>query len=765
MDNSKDYFYYIKDKYTESSQIYGKIYDTEEPIELFLRGIEKMNVYPLFPRMIKMPLKKPKEDFKTEFNKSGSKLKLNLTELKGLKQQARVKVMERESNETKEFVTEMIEKHPKSKGDSRNVRTFFDYEIRDKVGEILPDSYITNAWCKLYEILYGYNMFMDFDGKTIETFHICEHPGAFIYATSDYISIRLPDKKHKFKFQSLKPKDDKKIFKAEKSLLEEHKDDLDYGKDGTGDITNPDNILHYVKKYSNNQYQLITSDCGLDCSKDFPNQETDLLKIFMGALLCAIGIAKKGSHYVGKLFSFSTQKTIEMLFIGSLFFETADIVRPLTTKTGSAEVYAVFKNFNGEKLRSKSFDVLMEYYRKYDDLESVVEDIDDLFLKRIFRFSSLMYMLQITNNNLLLSKLYNVDYINHNVEVKAYIKQQANYLAEYFVKYIGLDGINTMRRGDKDIVDRKLSRGISDDGVQKFLDFFESERIYYEKEVYNELYEDKFLKVFDVKYREFEFPHVPDLKYSFDGPMDGGGSFDDVFKETMDFRSSVLYENVKKYEKKMAYYMSPLHDEKLNNEYYSQFIRYVKQKYDIDYNNMVKYAVNYRAIQSSNRYIYNETPKNMKNGYLHLGIPDRYRKKYRSEIITYAVKFLSLIEMGGNIIMYIPHEMYDIILLISHIFSDVHVIFVGINITSRYYIIAKNKINNPKKIHGNNSNLHIKSYDEDILQKFNEFAMEIYTNINDKYAMLNKLVPLITRNNINTVIDKLTNHLMEAKNL
>lgn len=441
MNNSTEYFEYIKEKYIQSNEIYSKVFNIDEPHEKFLRYVEKMNVYPLFPRAVIMPIKKPENNFKL-IHKINSKFSIDLSELQSFHKLMENKVKEQKGQEIKEFSDKIYKKQTEEGTHARNIRKYFDYEIRDKVSEFLPHSHITNAWCKLYEILTAYDMFNDLgDIDTIETFHICEHPGAFIYATRDYIDQNIK-KKHKFTFQSLKPGKDKQIFKAEKQLLEEYRGNLDYGKDGTGDITNVENIKYYIEKYHYRPINLITSDCGLDCSKDVLGQERDLLPIFMGALLCALGVANKGCHYVSKIFSFSEFKTIEMLYIGSYFFESAEIIRPLTTRTGSAEVYVMYKNFKFNHDDEEFIDLhgrLMKYYENYDKNTNFIDFIDRKFVQRVHRFSLLLYMTRITNSNLLLFRLYNKEYVAHNIEVKVFIKHMADYLADYYVKHVGLD--------------------------------------------------------------------------------------------------------------------------------------------------------------------------------------------------------------------------------------------------------------------------------------------------------------------------------------
>lgn len=441
MDTNSLYLQNVEKAYNESNKVYNIVMDCDSGSDLdeyvFLQIVESMTVFPLYARTGIMPIKKKEDTFELNL-KLNSDYQIDLSPIAVHKNIVNDKIRE-VAEESSEYKKYLYDPQTKKKIPGRSIRKIFDYEIRDTVAKYLPNSYITNAWCKLYEILSAYNMFAEAI-ESIETFHICEHPGAFIYAIRDYIKSLNKDIEHTFTFQSLKPKFDKQIFESEEKLLKDHSDKLDYGADGTGDITNVENILYYVNKYKNNNIELITSDCGLDCSADFVSQGNTLQPIFMGALLCAIGIAKKGSWYISKIFNFNEQKIMEMLYIGSYFYESVDIVRPLTTKEGSREVYVVYKNFKYEHDKIQNiYDKLIEYYTNYDQNTNIVDSIDSRFLKRVFRYDALLSMWIITNMNYTIFRMRNKKFVSCNPIIKTYIKQYANYQAEYYVTYIKLN--------------------------------------------------------------------------------------------------------------------------------------------------------------------------------------------------------------------------------------------------------------------------------------------------------------------------------------
>jgi len=410
----------------KSQKFYSKSFSSDQPSEQFLAVYEAMNVYPVYPRPIIMPLKKKDEVYSLEeLEKSGITFDNREMVATSKKLEKKIKEYYSESN---------IKKMEKYRGLPK-VRRFFDYEIRDELKNILHTK-ITNAWVKMYEILITYKFFDSKD--TVNTFHLCEHPGAFIFATKHYIEKKL-NKKHNFVFQSLRPGKNPKIFKPDPRLVKYHSDKLDYGDKNTGDITDPDNLRYYRKKYKNNKYQLFTSDCGLDCSKDFTIQETVLYKIFLGAFICAVGLSSQGSNYVFKLFSFNDRNTIELLQLACLFYETVDITRILTTKSASGEIYCVCSNFNYKGDMDKMFETLLKYLESIGEgSNNFIKKISKEFFDRIVNHHKLISVRRMTNYNIMIFRLNNKEYVDKYPEIMTYVKHFTNYYVKYLLSYLDL---------------------------------------------------------------------------------------------------------------------------------------------------------------------------------------------------------------------------------------------------------------------------------------------------------------------------------------
>ena len=131
--NYKEYNKFITDKYQFSEKEYKKVFDKEDP-QVFLSYYEGMNVYPVYPRAIIMPLKKAGEGQKAEL-KSNSSLKFQNDEM--------VKISKYLETKLDEFAT--YTKTMRELSGEDKIRRFFNYELRDEVAKVITDYKITNT--------------------------------------------------------------------------------------------------------------------------------------------------------------------------------------------------------------------------------------------------------------------------------------------------------------------------------------------------------------------------------------------------------------------------------------------------------------------------------------------------------------------------------------------------------------------------------------------------------------------------------------------
>ena len=133
------------------------------------------------------------------------------------------------------------------------------------VQKLLGDYSISQAWLKMYEIITECELIPTNRKGTFKSFHICEAPGTFINCINYYIHSKTQYDSYQWKAQSLKPSGKPKgeIIGDTYGIIKRHPNNWDWGVDGTGDITNIENIKYYAKIAKQMNINLMTSDCGL----------------------------------------------------------------------------------------------------------------------------------------------------------------------------------------------------------------------------------------------------------------------------------------------------------------------------------------------------------------------------------------------------------------------------------------------------------------------------------------------------------------------
>lgn len=152
------------------------------------------------------------------------------------------------------------------------VKVRIDYYHHKLIKEIKKKynikGFISQAWIKLLEI-YSVIDIIPKNAKTFKSFHFCELPGAFIYATKFFIETKTNIKDWQWKAQSLNPgslseTDERKAFGDDAGILKRYGKHYDFGN-GTGDINDPENLEHYKTNCGDNDF--VTADCGLPLSQ------------------------------------------------------------------------------------------------------------------------------------------------------------------------------------------------------------------------------------------------------------------------------------------------------------------------------------------------------------------------------------------------------------------------------------------------------------------------------------------------------------------
>lgn len=441
------YYKNIKHKYNISKAFYDSKLSIDQ-YQKYLYYFDIMNTYSLFPTIIDFNINKQNNfDINNIINNmssitidsnisSSNKFILNI---KKLIDKFRKLV---NSDDRKKEISEAYNKSEKSSA----IRRFFSYELLDELTTNYKGENVTTAWVKCYEILKHYNLFEESKNNTINCFFICEQPGAFIYATNHYVKEEL-SKKFDFILQSLNSNIVSDAFKPDSFLYKQYKNKYDYGIDSMGDVTDVQNIIYYRNKYINKNFDLITADCGIDCSDDFSQQESNSLDLIIGQIIMAIGLSNYGSNYFFKLFTIYEELTKQFIFLLSLLFKNVIICRTLATKITSGEIYCVCKHFNFSKNQTNTlFNQLCQWYMLFKNNNNInlliPNVINNVFYDDIHKINKLLFYRRIINMRYIYFKNNNYTLTIKNPKVVEYINKLVNHYVGYFISLYNIKALN-----------------------------------------------------------------------------------------------------------------------------------------------------------------------------------------------------------------------------------------------------------------------------------------------------------------------------------
>jgi hypothetical protein len=278
---------------------------------------------------------------------------------------------------------------------SRGVSRFINSEKKYKL-----KYQISNGFSKMWEILSLIpHLLPNQKDHQPKVFCIAEAPGQWIYAIDYFIQHKTNNTKWDWRATSLNPSHPINVQKFGSNILDDtygfikkYPDNWLWGIDGTGDITNHENIKwyrQYCKEWA--KPDLVTGDAGLQTTNPAIYQKLELAQVIMVA-----AISQKGSNCIIKHFlpyipDIKETETANGFFVNYMFlyylmFEDVYMVKPLSSNPISGEFYVIGKKFIGiddimfNKLLKliENFEVNMCFFKK--------ESIPDYFIKQIFNF-------------------------------------------------------------------------------------------------------------------------------------------------------------------------------------------------------------------------------------------------------------------------------------------------------------------------------------------------------------------------------------------
>mgnify|MGYP003336424998 FL=1 len=175
----------------------------------------------------------------------------------------------------------------------------------------------------------------------IRTLHLCESPGGFIAAIR---YLRNSNPNDELYAMSIRPtnKNVPSWHKSRNFLTNNPQVKILYGKDDTGDIYIPDNIMQLsIDLGANYSCELITADGGFDFSVEFNNQEPNMAKLIFCQILAALINQKEGGTLVLKIFDLNCLITYNLIYILQCYYGNIHIYKPCISRIANSEKYLV----------------------------------------------------------------------------------------------------------------------------------------------------------------------------------------------------------------------------------------------------------------------------------------------------------------------------------------------------------------------------------------------------------------------------------------
>jgi len=277
------------------------------------------------------------------------------------------------------------------------------------VADYIP---ISRSYFKLWEMLCDIKYSKFISKGPIRTSHIAEGPGGFIEATINYCRLNGIDIEG---ISAITLKEDSKDvpnWNMCHKMINDNNIQIHYGKDGTGNIYNIQNVLDFVIKVGKNSVDIITADGGFDYSIDYNKQEQLSYRLFLCELTIALSLQKPGGMYVFKIFDISTKFTIQLLYILYKSYGNLSIVKPYTSRMANSEKYVICRGFIG--ISNANINNLYNIINKWEDIYPMsivnMDNIEREFIDKIGKYNESYIKYQIYNINITLSPTTHQDY-------------------------------------------------------------------------------------------------------------------------------------------------------------------------------------------------------------------------------------------------------------------------------------------------------------------------------------------------------------------
>jgi len=257
----------------------------------------------------------------------------------------------------------------------------------DSIAKIKP---LSRSYFKMWEMFYECNIPIY---NNITCGHLAEGPGGFIQATTDIMNKNnLKYYCHGITLRSTEK--DIPGWKKANRFIKSNNVSIHYGQDGTGDLYQKNNILHYADRVGLNSCAIVTADGGFDYSGDFNKQEEMSYKLLLCEIVSNLLVQKEKGFFVIKFFDIFTLMSLQLIYMTGSYYKSFEIFKPKTSRMANSEKYIIFKEFKG--IPQPDLDILLniiDTQKDYNNL-SLFQDFEtlsfvDAFINEIEEYNRL----------------------------------------------------------------------------------------------------------------------------------------------------------------------------------------------------------------------------------------------------------------------------------------------------------------------------------------------------------------------------------------
>lgn len=224
-----------------------------------------------------------------------------------------------------------------------NPYEYIHTQIPNKSSSISKIKPLSRAFFKLIEICKTLEIFDEYEGKPINTFHLAEGPGGFIEAVT-YMRFNKNDRYYGMTLIDDDNEDIPGWKKTDAFLKKNPNVIIETGKDKTGNLYSPKNYKYCVEKYKHSM-DFITGDGGFDFSINYNKQEALALRLIITQIAYAMVMQSEGGTFVLKVFDQFTHGSMDVLYFLSSFYSKTYIFKPNTSRIANSERYIVCQGY------------------------------------------------------------------------------------------------------------------------------------------------------------------------------------------------------------------------------------------------------------------------------------------------------------------------------------------------------------------------------------------------------------------------------------